>query len=129
MLYAKKGIVQFIKFALVGVSNTLIGLGTYYLCLWLGMHYLLANLVGFVVSVCNAWFWSRRYVFSSSSQSKVTEGIKLYISYGFTTLLSTGLMWVLVEYWQMSKYIAPVVCLCVTVPSNFLLNKFWVFRS
>ena len=34
---------QFIKFGIVGLSNTIISLGVYEVCLYLGMHYLPAD--------------------------------------------------------------------------------------
>ena len=43
---------QFVKFGIVGVSNTLISLAVYQIALnALGMHYLAANLLGLVISV------------------------------------------------------------------------------
>ena len=35
--------VQFIKFGMVGVSNTVVSLATYYLFTFFGVHYLIAN--------------------------------------------------------------------------------------
>ena len=40
--------VQFIKFGMVGVSNTVVSLATYYLFTFFGVHYLIANALGFV---------------------------------------------------------------------------------
>ena len=44
----KKVMVQFIKFGIVGVSNTLISYVTYMAGITWGLHYLLANLLAFV---------------------------------------------------------------------------------
>ena len=53
---------QFVKFGIVGVSNTLISLAVYQLALnALGMHYLAANLLGLVISVINAYYWNNLY--------------------------------------------------------------------
>ena len=53
---------QFIKFGIVGVSNTLISLAVYQLALnALGLHYLAANALGLVISVVNAYYWNNRY--------------------------------------------------------------------
>jgi putative flippase GtrA len=43
--------VQFLKFAVVGVSNTLIAYGVYALCIFLGLPYLIANAIGFFIFV------------------------------------------------------------------------------
>ena len=56
-------------------------------------------------------------------------GISLpFFSYGGTSLLSTFLLWLEVQL-GVSKVIAPVVNLIITIPLNFVINKFWTFRK
>ena len=59
----RASLLQFVKFGIVGLSNTLIAYAVYAACVWLGCHYLVANGLGFVVGVLNAYYWSDRYVF------------------------------------------------------------------
>lgn len=122
-----KSMIQFIKFGLVGVSNTVLGLGLYYFFLWLGCHYLVANILSWILSVFNAFYWNHRYVFQSSA-SWLRTLIRTYFSYGASMLAGTALLYLLVDYFGSSEYLAPVLCLLLTVPLNFLLNKFWTFR-
>lgn len=49
-------IFQFIKFSIVGLSNTIVALGIYYFLLWLNVDYFIANIVSWVSSVFNAFF-------------------------------------------------------------------------
>ena len=119
---------QFVKFGIVGVSNTLISLGVYYVLVYLSVYYILAHVASFVVSVCNAYFWNSRYVFSKKGGSEVKPFIRTFVVYGGTFLLSTGLLYVMVEMLFVSEWLAPLLNLCVTVPLNFLLNKYWAFR-
>lgn len=63
-----------------------------------------------------------------SQENKKKGLIKVYISYGSTFLLSTGLLYLMVDIAGISEYIAPLINLCATVPLNFVLNKFWVFK-
>lgn len=44
-----KVITQFIKFGIVGVSNTLVSLLVYYILIFLGTHYIIANTAGFIL--------------------------------------------------------------------------------
>lgn len=124
----KKITVQFVKFALVGVSNTLVYLVIYYLLLSFNINYLLSNILGFVISVYNAFFWSRKYVFGQGKSSYLMLLGKTYLSYGGTFILSTVCIYAFVEWFAVSKHIAPLITLLVTVPVNFLLNKFWTFK-
>ena len=127
-------LLQFVKFGIVGASNTLISLGTYQLFLHgFGLHYQLANLLSFLVSVCNAYYWNLRYVFKNDSQMTAMQHLQAFgkalTSYGSTFLLSTILLAFWVETCGISKTLAPAINLLITIPLNFVLNKYWAFRK
>lgn len=123
---------QFIKFCIVGVSNTLISLLVYYVVIWLNVDmYLLGNVLGWIISVLNAFYWSRKYVFDSKTtelKDILKELIKMYISYGSTFVLSTVMLYIEVELFKMSAIICPIMNVIITIPINFILNKFWTFK-
>lgn len=121
---------QFIKFSIVGFSNTIINLAVYYLCIYLGMHYILAYIFGFLVSVCNAFFWNNKFVFHNKQETNLFKlFIKVLASYGGSFLISLVLLSVLVDFMGISSYIAPLLKMVVTIPLNFVLNKVWAFRD
>lgn len=124
--------VQFVKFGLVGVSNTLVAWGCYYLFLWLNEDwYMLGSVVGTVVSIANAFFWNDLFVFKGTEndwKSRLKRLGRTYVSYGGTSLLGMALLWVEVNCFGLSKVWAPPVNLLITIPLNFLINKFWTFR-
>lgn len=124
---------QFIKFCIVGLSNTFIGYLVYTVCVYLGMHYLLANLVGFLVSVVNAFYWSNKYVFAKGNgeyRNLFWSFIKTILAYASTGIvLNSILLWLLIDQWHLSEYLAPLLILMVTVPTNFIMNKYWSFKT
>lgn len=124
---SKEKFIQFAKFCLVGLTNTVIGLGIYYVLLWLGVNYLISNAASWVISVLNAFYWNNKYVFKNESKW-LNSLFKTYVSYGFSFLLGLILLYVLVEWCGISEIFAPLLILIVTIPVNFLLNKFWTFR-
>ena len=127
------GLFQFLKFGIVGFSNTLIGYVVYSLCVWLGMHYLLANVVGFIVSVLNAFYWSDRFVFKKgegeqrNAWTALAKTIMAYASTGI--VLNSIMLWLFIDRWNISEYLAPILILVITVPTNFILNKYWSFKT
>lgn len=125
---SKNVIVQFVKFGVVGVSNTLISLFIYYFLVYFNVNVVAANTAGFIVSVLNAYFWNNKYVFKKSESGNLKPLIKTFASYGSTFLLSTILLIIMVYHLNISKNIAPIINLIVTIPLNFLLNKFWTFK-
>ena len=62
-------------------------------------------------------------------KSKLKRLGKTYVSYGGTSLLSVILLWVEVNLFGVSKAVAPIVNLIITIPLNFLINKFWTFKN
>ncbi|MCQ2518974.1 MAG: Coenzyme F420 hydrogenase/dehydrogenase, beta subunit C-terminal domain, partial [Lachnospiraceae bacterium] len=117
---------KFIKFGLVGASNTLINLAVYYFLLHFGVNYLLAYTAGFLTSVCNAFFWNNKYVFKNKQETNsIFLFIKVLLSYGFSYLLSIVLLSVMVDRLHISDMIAPIIKLIITIPINFVLNKLW----
>lgn len=129
----RASLLQFVKFGIVGLSNTLIAYAVYAACVWLGCHYLVANGLGFVVGVLNAYYWSDRYVFKKGegeTRSALWTLVKTYLAYGATgLLLASLLLYVYVDQWHVSAYLAQLLVLFVTVPLNFIINKCWSFKT
>lgn len=125
-------LVQFVKFGFVGVSNTLVSLAVYYLCIFFGIYYIVANALGFIFGTLNAYFWNNKYVFKQTGKETrpaVQTGIKVFIAYGISFLLSTVLLYLWVDVLSISAQIAPIINVCITTPFNFLMNKLWAFKG
>lgn len=132
---------QFVKFGLVGLSNTIISYLIYAVGLllfkhfhWFGrMDYLVAQFAAFVISVAWSYYWNNRYVFQlgeGETRSFWKSLLKTYISYSFTGLfLSSVLLIFWVRILGLSEFVAPILNLIISVPLNFLINKFWAFRT
>lgn len=131
--------VQFIKFAIVGVSNTFIAYVINVFCLWilrgyqLNIDYIIGNVMSFLLSVLWSFYWNEKYVFTideGEQRNRKKALLKTYISYGFTgILLNNFLSYIWISQLAVSKYFAPLLNLIISVPVNFLMNKFWAFKK
>ena len=125
--------VQFIEFCVVGVSNTLIHYAVYALLVFLRLNYVLANLIAFLISVTNAFYWNNKYVFKTrqgEKRSLLRSFLKTVLSYGITGLgLTTVLLVLWVEILHLPELLGPFLNLLITIPINFLLNRFWAFKT
>ena len=130
---SKNTIIQFIKFGIVGFSNTVIAYIIYASLVYFKLHYIFANVIAFFISVLNSFFWNNKYVFKNEATSKrdiLHSLIKTYISYAFSgIIIGNVLLFFLVDVLHISKYIAPFFGLVISVPLNFVLNKKWAFKS
>jgi putative flippase GtrA len=125
-------VIQFTKFSVVGLSNTLIAYITFSFCIFLGLHYIASNLISFIISIINAYYWNNRIVFrqKEKQRNQLITFLKTLMSYASTGLVLSGIiLFFLIEKLYISSYIAQLLVLIITVPLNFLLNKFWTFKN
>lgn len=123
-----KSFIQFVKFCLVGLSNTAISFGVYYIFLFIDTRlYIVGNAAGFIISVLNSYFWNSRFVFNKRDEKGRTI-IKTFAAYSTNLILGTLLLYFLVDIIGISEYVAPFINLIITVPINYLLNKKWVMK-
>lgn len=126
----KETLVQFIKFGFIGASNTLISTAVYYLFVWVDPKlYFIGNVVGWLVSVFNSFFWNNRFVFRDSEFSWWQKLIRTYIAYGGSFIVGSILLALQVQVLGVSEWIAPWTNMVITIPLNFVLNKFWAFKA
>lgn len=149
--------IQFIKFGLVGCVNTLVSYVTYSVLFYFGVPPLICNIPAFIISVFVSFLLNSRFVFKKSSENEERKWwkvlIKTYISYSFTGLF---LAEVLTALWlniihleryldfllplvnftglsltavQLAGYLAPVLNLVISIPVNFVLNKYWAYKK
>ena len=97
------------------------------------IDYLVAQVIAFILSVLWSFYWNNKYVFQKKDDEErnlLQSLIKTYISYAFTGLFLNSILSLLwVEIVHIPKMVAPIINLLVSVPINFLMNKFWAFRK
>lgn len=148
---------QFIRFGLVGISNTAVSYLVYALTFRLTDNYFLANVLSWLISVLNAYLWQNIFVFreDSNAQKRVWWKVllKTYMAYAFTGLfLNNVLLWLWVDIIDISRfaegilsvlkeygvsmtgrefagYAGPLLNMVVVIPINFVMNKFWAYRQ
>lgn len=135
----KQSLVQFIKFGIVGGINTVLSYEIYFLVIKLGGHYAVANFVAFVITVFISYILNGNFVFDYENKDKSDKRkikidlkslVKVYASYSITSLfLATLLLWIEVDIIGLPEEIGPIINLFITVPVNFILNKFWAYRK
>ena len=127
--------IQFIKFGLVGALNTLLSYliinGCYYL---LGLHEQISNAINFVITVFISYLLNSKFVFAKKGDEEKQPWykslLKVYASYAITELLLMALLLFVEErIFHVPHYIATLINLVITVPANFLLNKYWAYRK
>jgi len=121
-------LVQFVKFGIVGVSNTVLTLTVYTLLLKvLGVWYLAASAIGFLVGAVNGFLLNRRWTFREHVGDALTPvrwGIVQTCGLG----VNEGLLYVFVHDARLDKLLAQVCATAVVTVSTFFVNRAWTFR-
>lgn len=132
---------EFIKFGLVGVSNTIVSYLLYAVTLQVlikldifpDFDYIIANIVSFLLSVLWSFYWNNKYVFKlkdGEERSIWKALLKTYVSYGVTGIvLNNILLFLWVDILGIHKMAAPIINLVINIPINFFMNKLWAFSK
>ncbi len=149
--------IQFIKFGLVGISNTLISELIYVIVVCLRGHYALAAFFGFFISVLNAYYWGNKYVFKEEKNKEKRVWwkvlIKTYVAYAGGFVLDLALLFLWIDVLHIGNFMQPLAMLAqsigftqvsaqlvgdlvakavnivLIVPINFLMNKYWAYKQ
>lgn len=125
--------VQFVKFGIVGAFNTILSYVIVNVMFYVWhINEQIGNLTAFVITVFISYMANSRFVFreTAKEQSFLAGLVKVYVSYSFTGLFLTAvLLWVEKDLLQIPLYIGTFANIFITVPINFVLNKFWAYRK
>ncbi len=132
---------QFVKFGLVGVTNALVNYVVYLLTLFFlravgwapRIDNYIALAVAYIVSVLWSFLWNNTLVFKKEEgreRNLLAALLKCYATYFFTgVVLNQFLLYLWLNVFHVSEFIAPILNSIICIPINFLMNKFWAFRD
>jgi len=121
--------IQLAKFGVVGLSGYVVNLVVYaFLLKQVGLHYLVAASVSFLVAATNNYIWNRLWTFRHQRGHVAYQGLRFLVvavlAYGANLLVLTGL----VEVVGVDKIVAQAIAIVLVTPLNFIGNKLWSFR-
>ena len=121
-------LLQFVKFGIVGISNTIITFAVYTLLLKaFGVWYIAASAIGFIVGAINGFLLNRRWTFAGhvgDSLTPVRWGVVQTCGLG----INLGLLYLLVHDAGFDELVAQALATIVVTVTTFLVNRAWTFR-
>ena len=127
-LHVPAVIVQFVKFGIVGISNTLITFIVYTLLLKVfGVWYIAASAIGFIVGATNGFLLNRRWTFAGHVGDSLTP-VRWAIVQTAGLALNLGLLYLLVHDAGLDELLAQALATVAVTISTFLVNRAWTFR-
>ena len=124
---------EVILYLVFGVLTTIVSISSYYLCSEiLNIHYLISNIISWVLSVIFAYFTNRIWVFESKSKN-FSDIFKEMFTFVNCRLVSGAIdmatMFVLVETIHINDMYAKIFTQFIVVILNYVLSKLIVFKK
>jgi putative flippase GtrA len=122
-------ILQFVKFGIVGVSNTLISFAVYTLLLKVfGVWYVAASGIGFAVGAVNGFLWNRAWTFRGHVGDALTP-VRWFVVQSCGLLIDLGLVYVFVDGVGLDELFGQAVTTAIVTVLTFFVNRAWTFRE
>jgi putative flippase GtrA len=122
-------VVQFVKFGIVGVSNTLIFFLVYTLLLKaFGVWYVAASGIGFAVGAINGFLWNRAWTFKGHVGDALTP-VRWFVVQTSGLLVNLGLVYLFVDGAGLDELVGQAVTIVIVTVLTFLANRAWTFRG
>ncbi|CAK8584428.1 GtrA family protein [Priestia megaterium] len=121
--------ISFIKFALVGVLNTLIDFVVYALLTTIGVNYILAQWISYSAGILNSYVMNRKWTFERKEKSSKREVISFVIVNLITLSLTSFLLTVLYNKWGVALLLSKLLITIVSVGINFIGTELFVFTT
>ncbi|WP_207745889.1 GtrA family protein [Clostridium sp. D53t1_180928_C8] len=125
----ENGINKFIKFGLVGVLNTLINWIIFAVLNFVGVYYIVANIIAYAIATANSYIWNSKWVFKYNGKDKKETTIKFVILNLIGLALNTAILYFLVDILLFNKLIGLVITTVIVMVINYIVNKIWVFKE
>ncbi len=121
-------VVQFVKFGIVGISNTLITFAVYTVLLKVfGVWYIAASAIGFIVGATNGFLLNRRWTFADHVGDAYTP-VRWAVVQSGGLGLNLGLLYLLVHDAGLDELVAQALATVAVTITTFLVNRAWTFR-
>lgn len=117
-----------VRFAVVGIGNTLVDFGVFFLLTSMGVSYVLAQACSYSAGVINSYVWNRTWTFRVQEKASAQQVLQFLI----LNLLSLGTTVVLLQLLRlagMSLFSSKVLATIAGMAVNFIGSRFWVFSS
>ena len=115
-----------VKFALVGVINTLISYGFFSLLIYAGYHYLLASVMSYVLGASVSYKLNAAYTFSVMTTKR--GYCKFILLSAVAILFGLALLHILIEFVLLSAYTAQICVVVLRFPLVYVLSHSLVFN-
>jgi putative flippase GtrA len=119
---------QFVRFCAVGASGYAVNLAVYAALLVVGLHYLAAAAIAFLVAAASNYLWNRTWTFRTSDAPVLGQGARAFLVSGLSLGANQLFLFVFVAAGA-GHLAAQAVAIVLATPFSFAANKLWAFAA
>tara|TARA_B100000900_G_scaffold117870_1_gene99330 strand:+ start:527 stop:919 length:393 start_codon:yes stop_codon:yes gene_type:complete len=127
--FFKKNKIQIFKFALVGLGSTILNFFVYSIIYNLNLGINLASFIGYASGLLNSFYFSNKWVFSSSRHKKTNYALFLFVVIYFLGGLEMALIINTVDKLIQNHKVAWISGACIAAMNNYLCSKYLLFDN
>ncbi|MBP2028329.1 putative flippase GtrA [Acetoanaerobium pronyense] len=118
---------RFLKFAIVGVSNTAISFLVYVVLVKLSIYYILASIISYIAGILNSYILNTAFVFK---EKKTKKNLFMFSSvYLSALLINLSLLYIMVDVLGVGPITGQILVTGLVMIYNYIMQKKWTFGS
>jgi putative flippase GtrA len=120
---------QFVKYGVVGASNTILQFVIFSVLVTIGVHYLIAVVLGYLVGALNSYVLNRRWTFRAHDVAHTTAGSRFALVTACAIAANVALLYVFVHHlgFAKEKIAAQAIVTVPVLAVTFFVNRWWSF--
>tara|TARA_B100000315_G_C14428071_1_gene518818 strand:+ start:45 stop:494 length:450 start_codon:yes stop_codon:yes gene_type:complete len=124
---------QFVKFNIVGVSNTLIDIGiflaTTHFLSFFKTHFVLANILAFACATSSSFIMNRHWTFRHKNKDIHHQFMKFFVVSSIGVIISSSILFFFVSQFDWPSSISKLITIPIVVLWGFFAHKYWTFAK
>ena len=118
---------QFVKYGLVGASNTIVQFVVYSVGVTIGIDYLLSLVIGYLAGALNSYILNRHWTFRAGHIAHTTAGSRFALVTGGAIAVNLALLYLFVHHLGIAKIPAQAILDVPVLAVTFPINRWWSF--
>jgi putative flippase GtrA len=129
MLNRKEKIGTLLRFCTVGVGNTLVDFGVFFLLTSIGVPYLLAQSCSYIAGMFNSYVCNRVWTFQMKQKATIQEFFRFIIINLFSLGATVFFLYVCQQICGWPLLISKMIATFGGMMINFVGSRLWVFQQ
>lgn len=116
-------------YVVFGTLTTIVNIVVYFALEFIGVNYIISNIIAWFLSVLFAYVTNRIWVFESRSPNIMKEMVLFFSGRIFSGVLDTALLYLFVDILTLGNTFSKIAVEIIITILNYLLSKLIVFKE